>query len=213
MGNVSADGKHLWLSGRFDDVVYASTRRAGGRRSTVGKEPHGLTVWPQPGRYSLGQPATCADAWRGRVAIDFPCNEPLAHPLRSASRSIRPRRRRESVADWAGLAARLEAPDAFDAALVDGDVTPATPIQLAAVAPLAPLVAVVDDPDAVTSGGWLRQGADEVLGREEVARGVLWRRLRFRSIERRPGAIGAGAAYATDPQNSACRIDSSSSST
>jgi hypothetical protein len=20
----------------------------------VGKEPHGLTVWPQPGRYSLG---------------------------------------------------------------------------------------------------------------------------------------------------------------
>ena len=22
MGNVSADGKHLWLSGRYDDVVY-----------------------------------------------------------------------------------------------------------------------------------------------------------------------------------------------
>ena len=55
MGNVSADGKQLWLSGRFDDVVYASTRRAARSRSIpVGSEPHGLTVWPQPGRYSLG---------------------------------------------------------------------------------------------------------------------------------------------------------------
>jgi len=55
MGNVSADGKVLWLSGRFDDVVYAIDTTTGGVRSVkVGKEPHGLTVWPQPGRYSLG---------------------------------------------------------------------------------------------------------------------------------------------------------------
>jgi YVTN family beta-propeller protein len=55
MGNVSADGRTLWLSGRFDDVVYAFDT-ATGRVTTipVGKEPHGLTVWPQPGRYSLG---------------------------------------------------------------------------------------------------------------------------------------------------------------
>ena len=55
MGNVSADGRTLWLSGRFDDVVYAFDTQTG-RVTTipVGREPHGLTVWPQPGRYSLG---------------------------------------------------------------------------------------------------------------------------------------------------------------
>ena len=55
MGNVSADGKTLWLSGRFDDVVYAFNTTTGAVRSIkVGAEPHGLAVWPQPGRYSLG---------------------------------------------------------------------------------------------------------------------------------------------------------------
>lgn len=55
MGNVSADGKTLWLSGRFDDVVYAFDTTTGQVHFiNVGQEPHGLTVWPQPGRYSLG---------------------------------------------------------------------------------------------------------------------------------------------------------------
>jgi YVTN family beta-propeller protein len=55
MGNVSADGKVLWLSGRFDDVVYAIDTTTGEVKSVpVGKEPHGLAVWPLPGRYSLG---------------------------------------------------------------------------------------------------------------------------------------------------------------
>jgi YVTN family beta-propeller protein len=55
MGNVSADGKTLWLSGRFDDVVYAIDTTSGVvKKIRVGTEPHGLTVWPQPGRYSLG---------------------------------------------------------------------------------------------------------------------------------------------------------------
>jgi len=56
MGNVSADGKTLWLSGRFDDVVYAFDTTTGEVKKIipVGMEPHGLTVWPQPGRYSLG---------------------------------------------------------------------------------------------------------------------------------------------------------------
>jgi DNA-binding beta-propeller fold protein YncE len=55
MGNVSADGKMLWLSGRFDDVVYAIDTTSGTMHLIpVGMEPHGLTVWPQPGRYSLG---------------------------------------------------------------------------------------------------------------------------------------------------------------
>lgn len=55
MGNVSIDGKTLWLSGRFDNVVYAIDTTSGHVKSIpVKTEPHGLTVWPQPGRYSLG---------------------------------------------------------------------------------------------------------------------------------------------------------------
>jgi YVTN family beta-propeller protein len=55
MGNVSADGKYLWLSGRFDDVVYRFDTTTGAiDQIKVGREPHGLAVWPQPGRYSLG---------------------------------------------------------------------------------------------------------------------------------------------------------------
>ena len=55
MGNVSADGRFLWLSGRYDNVVYVIDTTMGGVATIpVGTEPHGLTVWPQPGRYSLG---------------------------------------------------------------------------------------------------------------------------------------------------------------
>jgi len=55
MGNVSEDGKQLWLSGRYDNVVYVFDTTSGNVTIIpVGKEPHGLTVWPQPGRYSLG---------------------------------------------------------------------------------------------------------------------------------------------------------------
>ena len=55
MGNISADGKQLWLSGRWDNVVYDIDTTTGAVKTIpVGHEPHGLTVWPQPGRYSLG---------------------------------------------------------------------------------------------------------------------------------------------------------------
>ena len=55
MGNVSADGKYLWVSGRYDDVVYVFDTTTGKVKTIpVGSEPHGLTVWRQPGRYSLG---------------------------------------------------------------------------------------------------------------------------------------------------------------
>ena len=55
MGNVSADGKWLWLAARYDDVVYRFDTSDGSvAQIKVGAEPHGLTVWPQPGRYSLG---------------------------------------------------------------------------------------------------------------------------------------------------------------
>ena len=55
MGNLSADGKYLWLSGRYDNEVYRINTSSGAMdKVKVGREPHGLTVWPQPGRYSLG---------------------------------------------------------------------------------------------------------------------------------------------------------------
>jgi YVTN family beta-propeller protein len=56
MGNVTADGKELWVSGRYDREVYVFDTTTGAltHRIAVGKEPHGLCVWPQPGRYSLG---------------------------------------------------------------------------------------------------------------------------------------------------------------
>jgi DNA-binding beta-propeller fold protein YncE len=56
MGNPTADGKELWLSGRFDSEVYVFDTATGRllARIPVAPGPHGLTVWPQPGRFSLG---------------------------------------------------------------------------------------------------------------------------------------------------------------
>lgn len=56
MGNVSANGRVLWVSGRWNGVVYAIDTRTGRlmAKIPVGASPHGLSVWPQPGRYSLG---------------------------------------------------------------------------------------------------------------------------------------------------------------
>jgi YVTN family beta-propeller protein len=56
MGGVSNDGKTLWLSGRYNAVIYAINTQTGALQATihVGQGPHGLCVWPQPGRYSLG---------------------------------------------------------------------------------------------------------------------------------------------------------------
>jgi YVTN family beta-propeller protein len=56
MGGVSADGRVLWLAGRYSGEVYAIDTRTGHliKRIPVGLGPHGLCVYPQPGRYSLG---------------------------------------------------------------------------------------------------------------------------------------------------------------
>jgi YVTN family beta-propeller protein len=56
MGGVSADGHTLWLTGRYSSEVYAIDTSSGRlvARIPVGAGPHGLAVWPQPGRYSLG---------------------------------------------------------------------------------------------------------------------------------------------------------------
>ncbi len=56
MGGVSADGTKLWISGRSNGVVYVFDTATGAllHKIPVGSGPHGLAVYPQPGRYSLG---------------------------------------------------------------------------------------------------------------------------------------------------------------
>ncbi|MCU1344950.1 MAG: surface antigen [Acidimicrobiia bacterium] len=56
MGNLSTDGTELWVSGRFDSEVYVFdvVRGVLAARIPVAAGPHGLTYWPQPGRFSLG---------------------------------------------------------------------------------------------------------------------------------------------------------------
>src|SRR5437764_2822881 len=56
MGNGTPDGKGLWVSGADAEKVRELDTEAGQltHRIKVGREPHGLCVWPQPGRFSLG---------------------------------------------------------------------------------------------------------------------------------------------------------------
>ncbi|WP_433680746.1 hypothetical protein [Nocardia sp. CA-119907] len=56
MGNLSADGRIFWVSGRHHGEVYAIDIVNWNllARIPVGRGAHGLTIWPQPGRYSTG---------------------------------------------------------------------------------------------------------------------------------------------------------------
>ncbi|RCG33163.1 hypothetical protein DQ384_01610 [Sphaerisporangium album] len=56
MGGVSADGRQLWLAGRYNGEVYVFDTGDGRvvRKIKVGAGPHGLAVYPQPGLHSLG---------------------------------------------------------------------------------------------------------------------------------------------------------------
>ena len=56
MGGLSVDGKTLWISARNEGWVlgFDTTTGAVVAKIHVGGMPHGLLVWPQPGRYSIG---------------------------------------------------------------------------------------------------------------------------------------------------------------
>jgi len=55
MGGVSADGTKLWVTGRYNSEVEVIDTRTGTlKRIPVGKEPHGLCLFPQAGLISLG---------------------------------------------------------------------------------------------------------------------------------------------------------------
>ena len=56
MLQVSSDGGFLWVSNRYDAMVSVVSTRTGKVLHTipVGTDPHGLTLFPQPGRFSIG---------------------------------------------------------------------------------------------------------------------------------------------------------------
>jgi len=104
----------------------------------------------------------------------------------------------EASAGWAAAIEQLGGDAAFDAVLVDGDLAPASPAEIGAVADRAALVVVVVEPDAEHASGWLRSGADDVIGRDELAGPVGWRRIRFAVERRRRGELSRNE-HSTDP--------------
>lgn len=105
----------------------------------------------------------------------------------------------ETCAGWAQAIERLGGDDgAFDAVLVDADLAPAAPAEVALVAERAALIVAVVEPDAEHAAGWVRQGADDVVGRDELAGPAVWRRIRF-AVERRRRRELRQNAYSTDP--------------
>jgi DNA-binding beta-propeller fold protein YncE len=56
MLQVSTDGAELWASGRSNGVVYVVDTTSGDLldRIRTGQAPHGLTYFPQPGRFCIG---------------------------------------------------------------------------------------------------------------------------------------------------------------
>jgi YVTN family beta-propeller protein len=56
MGNLSPDGQVLWVSSRYTSSVLAISTVTGRLIASIpaGISPHGVCVWPQPGRYSTG---------------------------------------------------------------------------------------------------------------------------------------------------------------
>ena len=56
MGSVSPDGTQFWVTGRYHAEIYVIDTTTGAllKRLRTGAGPHGLTYFPQPGRYSLG---------------------------------------------------------------------------------------------------------------------------------------------------------------
>ena len=86
----------------------------------------------------------------------------------------------------------------FDAIVLDAASVIVAASEVEAIAARAALVAVVVEPDAEHALGWLRRGAEDVLGPDELLGPAGWRRVRF-AIERRRRSEGREPAYATDP--------------
>ena len=97
-----------------------------------------------------------------------------------------------------GAEAMLCGDVSYDAILLDTAGVVVAAAEVEAIAARAALVVVVVEPDAELTLGWLRSGAEDVLGPDELLGAAGWRRLRF-AVERRRRDEGRQPAYATDP--------------
>ena len=113
----------------------------------------------------------------------------------------------ETCAGWSEAVERLAGDDAFDAVMVDGDNVACPADEVGGIAERAALVIVVVEPDAEHAPGWLRRGADDVIGRDELAAASGWRRVRF-AIERRRRALDASKRLDRSIRAPACCIAS-----
>ena len=104
----------------------------------------------------------------------------------------------ETCSSWREAVERLAGDDSFDAVMIDGDHIACLADQVGAIADRAALVIVVVEPDAEHAPGWLRQGAADVIGRDELAAPSGWRRVRF-AIERRRRALDQRSRDPIDP--------------
>jgi GGDEF domain-containing protein len=103
----------------------------------------------------------------------------------------------ETCAGWAEAVERLAGDEPFDAVMVDGDTVACPADEVGAIAERAALVIVVVEPDAEHAPGWLRRGADDVIGRDELAAASGWRRVRF-AIERRRRGLEHRSSHPID---------------
>ena len=210
MGNVSADGKQLWLSGRYDNVVYVFDTTTGAVEDHPGRQgaarPHRLAaagpLLARPHRQHALAPTS-----RAAASMNAPPLRVLSLGVAVASSEVLA----DTAASWADIVARLGGDTSFDVVVVDGDACPATPVELAAAAAQAPVVVVVAEPDAGTRSTGCAE-APTSSRPDEVASGAVWRRAA--PGDRRGAPVRRGAAPATRPTRTpACRIASSSSST
>jgi len=102
------------------------------------------------------------------------------------------------AATLAGAEAMLCGDEHYDAIVLDAAGVVVAAAEVEAIAARAALVVVVVEPDAEHTLGWLRSGAEDVLGPDELLGAAGWRRLRF-AVERRRRGEGRQPAYATDP--------------
>jgi DNA-binding beta-propeller fold protein YncE len=56
MVQVSTDGSQIWISNRYGTTVEVVSATDGHiiKQIQVGTDPHGISLFPQPGRFSLG---------------------------------------------------------------------------------------------------------------------------------------------------------------
>ena len=128
----------------------------------------------------------------------MPVSAPLLRVLAVAMWADAPGFEVESCAGWADALDKLASDGRFDVVLVDGDAAPASPAKITGIAERIALVVALVDPDAEHAPAWLHQGADDVIGRAELAGGAGWRRLRF-AVERRRHRDARRATHSIDP--------------